>query len=549
MASLDPHTLVLGKKMARHLLRRACFRYTKAQIDQLALLTPAQAMDVLTQNVAPTISLPYDPFPTASPDGFWTESANAATSFTGQGRKAILVSGWWWFNAINNPTIQYKLSHFLTTRFTVAKQNGAGSATEFYDHIRLCLFYAQGNYKHFALKMTRDNSMLDYLNNDSNRKNSPNENYAREFLELFTIGKGPQIGPGNYTNYTENDIVEAAKVLTGFERDGTRNTIDTDTGLPRGNTNFSQHNTSAKVFSSAFNQVQINGATSDAAMETELSQFVDMVFAKIETAKHICRKLYIYFVKGNISPETEQNVIGPLAQKLFADNYELLPALRMLLESKHFYDLDDANADDETIGAIIKSPIQLLSEVCTYLGCSIPDPMAAPSNFYISFWQSFVHNTFLVSANMALFDPENVAGHPAYYQNPEYSKTWISASTLIARYRMGESLLDGKNRIGSNANIFGIIKIAEVLKNNGIVSEPGDPNLLCQELCSALFALEPDLNRVNYFKNSYLLQGLDDAYWETAWSDYTSTNNATVVGPRLKLLLKKLLSAPEVQIF
>jgi uncharacterized protein (DUF1800 family) len=549
MASLDPYNLPLGKKFARHLLRRACFRYTKAQIEQLALLTPAQALDVLTQNLPPTLALPYDPLPTGNPDGFWTESANLATSFTGQQRKANNVAGWWWYNAIHDPTLKYKLSHFLTTRFTVEKQNGAGSATEFYDHIRLCLFYAYGNYKSFAKKMTLDNSMLNYLNNTTNSKYAPNENYAREFFELFTIGKGEQTAPGNYTHYTENDIIEAAKVLTGFKRNTARTNLDSDTNLPRGTNTFSQHSTVTKTFSAAFNLTQINAATDAAGMDTELGQFVDMVFGKIETARHICRKLYIYFVKGKITQETETNVIGPLAQELFSGNYELLPVVRRLLQSVHFYDKDDSNQDDETLGAIIKSPLQLISETCTYLSCTIPDPATSASEFYVSFWNNFVHNTFLSSANMVLFDPDNVAGHPAYYQSPEYDKAWISSATLIARYRMGESLLDGKNRITNNSNIVGIIKIAEVVRNSGIVTVPDDPNILCQELCEAMFAQVPDIDRVNYFKNTFLLQGLDDSYWNAAWATYTISGDASVVEPRLKLLVKKLLSCPEVQIF
>lgn len=549
MASLEIHPLPLGQKLAKHLLRRACFKYTKTQIDQLANLTPSQALDVLTQNLAPVINLPYDPLPTDNPDGFWTESSNAPSSFAGQQRKASIVTGWWWYNAINDTTLKYKLSHFLTTRFTVEKNNGAGTSTEFYDHIRLCLFFAYGNYKTFAKKMTLDNSMLNYLNNTTNNKNSPNENYAREFFELFTIGKGEQISPGNYTNYTENDIVEAAKVLTGFKRNSLRTTIDTETNLPKGFNNFAQHNTTTKIFSTAFNQNQISSATNAESMNIELDQFVNMVFSNSETAKHICRKLYIYFVKSIISTEVEQDIITTLAQELYDNNYEILPTVRRLLQSKHFYDLDDSNQNDETIGAIIKSPLQLISEVTTYLNCTMPNPNTNAAEFYIGFWHQFVHNTFLTSSNMIIFDPETVAGHPAYHQSPDFDKSWISSATLIARYRMGESLLEGRNRIGNNSNIFAKIEISLVIKNTNIISNAGNANVLCQELCNALFAQIPNQDRINYFKNSFLLQGLDDGYWNTAWYDYLNTNDNSVVEPRLKLMVSKLLSAPETQIF
>lgn len=549
MASLNPNTNALGTAFAKHLLKRATFSYTKPLVDQFAALTPQQALDLLFQDSPLVLPIPYDPLPSSAPDGFWTESTALPTSFGSQSRKASIVAGWWWYNAINTPTLKYKLSHFLSTRFTVEKSNGAGSSTEFYDHIRLHLFYAFGNYKTLAKKVTVDNSMLLYLNNTANNKNSPNENYAREFLELFTIGKGPQIAAGNYTNYTEADIVQAARVLTGFKRKNDRSVIDPVTGIPKGYNLFSQHHLSPKVFSSAFNNTTINPATDDITMDVELNDFVEMVFNQMATAKNICRKLYIYFVKGNITPEVETDIITPLAQLLYNSNYELAPAVRKLLESQHFYDLDDSNATDETIGAIIKSPLQQVSEICTYLQATIPNPTTDPLNFYNQFWIKFVHDTFLTGSNMILFDPENVAGHLAYYQAPEFDRSWISSSTLIARYRLGESLLDGFNRISGNANTAAKINISTVIQNGGLISDASDPVALTTELCNAIFAQNPAADRVAYFMNSFLLQGSINYYWTDAWNTYLSSANNSVVEPRLKLLVSKLLSAPESQIF
>lgn len=549
MASLLPNLNPLGQKFAKHLIRRASFVYTKAFVDQLAGLTPNQALNVLFQEAPLTVAFPYDPLPTNAPDGFWTESTALPTSFNGQVRKASMVAGWWWYNAINSPTIKYKLSHFLSTRFTIEKSNNAGSSTEFYDHLRLLLFYAYGNYKTLSKKITLDNSMLVYLNNTANTQTAPNENYAREFFELFTIGKGAQIAPGNYTNYTESDIVQAARVLTGFRRKADRTVVDTTTGIPKGYNLFSQHHLTPKVFSSAFGNQTIASATDAATMDVELDNFVTMIFNKMATAKNICRKMYIYFVKGTINAEVETDIITPLAQELFDNGYEIAPVVRKLLASQHFYDLDDANALDENIGAIIKSPLQQISEICTYLQATIPNPTTLPFDFYSRFWNNFVHNTFLSGANMIVFDPENVAGHLAYYQAPGFDRNWISASTLIARYRLGESLLDGFNRINGNATIYAKINISSVIKNGGLISNAADSFILTSELCNALFAQEPNADRVNHFMNSFLLQGLANYYWITAWNSYLNTNDNSVVEPRLKLMVMKLLSAPESQIF
>ena len=83
--------------------------------------------------------------------------------------------------------------------------------------------------------------MLIYLNNTTNNANNPNENYAREFLELFTILKGPQITEGNYTNYTELDIQQAAKVFSGIKVQYDRSIIDPDTNLPKGRIALGNH--------------------------------------------------------------------------------------------------------------------------------------------------------------------------------------------------------------------------------------------------------------------------------------------------------------------
>lgn len=549
MASLNTNTNVLGTVFAKHLLRRASFVYSKTVIDQFSGLTPSQALDLLLSNSPLTLPLPYDPTPTSAPDGFWTESTKPPSSFSSQILKKNIISGWWWFNAINSPTLKYKLCHFLSTRFTVEKSL-CGAATYFYDHIRLLLFYSNGNYKSLAKKMTLDNSMLIYLNNTSNSKTAPNENYAREFLELFSIGKGPQIAAGNYTNFTEADIVQAARVLTGFKYSSDRSVIDATTGIPKGyNAFYSHDNTGSKVFSSAFGNTTITSATDVSGMDTELNSFVDMVFNQQATAKNICRKMYMYFVKSTISTEVETDIITPLANDLFNNGYEIIPIIRKLLESQHFYDLDDTNATDETLGGIIKSPLQQISEIVTYLKATIPDPTTNSYEFYINFWNYFVHNTFLTGANMILFDPDNVAGHPAYYQSPSFDKNWISSSTLIAKYRLGESLLDGINRISGNANIKAKINISDVIKNGNLISNASDAYILTSELCNALFAQVPDADRINYFMNSFLLQGFADYYWTSAWGSYLSNGNNSVVEPRLKLLVTKLLSAPESQLF
>ena len=120
--------------------------------------------------------------------------------------------------------------------------------------------------------------MLRFLNGNTNTKQSPNENYARELLELFTIGRGPQVAEGDYTNYTEDDVVELAKALTGWKFK------KLDTGETVSYFRKGQHDPTDKQLSHRFdNQIIQNGG------ENEYKTVVDIILNKKEVAKYICR--------------------------------------------------------------------------------------------------------------------------------------------------------------------------------------------------------------------------------------------------------------------
>ena len=120
--------------------------------------------------------------------------------------------------------------------------------------------------------------MLNYLDNTQNNANNPNENYAREFLELFTITKGQQIAVGDYTTYTETDVQQAAKVFTGFKTKLDRTIIDPDTNIPMGRLSVNNHDQNDKTFSHAFNNYVLTGGTNESTIFQELHEFVDMIF-------------------------------------------------------------------------------------------------------------------------------------------------------------------------------------------------------------------------------------------------------------------------------
>lgn len=545
MASLNPLSSNLDLRKAKHLLRRATFNYTKEQIDTFVGMSATAAVNSLTSASANALPEPYDPLPADNPDGFWASSPELPNSFEGQGRKRAQVTAWWWHNAMQQTTLKHKLSFFMHTSFVVGKDTGVGSATYFFDHINLLDFYALGNIKTLAKKITLDNGMLDYLDNTQNNKNNPNENYAREYLELFTVLKGEQIGPDNYTNYTEFDIQQAAKVFSGLKKRPERTDIDADTNIPMGYIEVNQHDTDDKMFSSAFGNQVISGKDTELGILDELDDFVEMVFSQPETAKAYCRKLYRYFVKSHWNEDVEIDIITPLAEMLIANNYEILPVVTTLLSSEHFYDTDDSDATDNILGSIIKSPLQLLSEVCSMFEVEYPDPTTNALFYYKNFFHNFIHNRYFPAAGMEFFNPDQVAGYPAYYQQPGFDRNWFASNTLIGRYKLIESLIEGKNTI-SGGDIYAQLDAVAFVKNK--ITNAADPNLLITEVADLLYPERIDSDRTNYFKSFLIDEGFPDYYWTGTWNKYLKNNDDTTVKTRLNALIIAMINAAEFQL-
>lgn len=453
MASLTPLTGSLGHRRAAHLLRRTSFNYTQPKVDQMAAQTAEQAINGLLQLNPFKQSQPIykDLAVQGSPIQTWLlplpgSPANEPTDDFVLRRWAMI---WWCNEALQDTGIGHKMQFFFH-QFMQTTANAARSSS-FFDYLQLMRWGCLGNFKKMAFKVVVDNNMLLYLNNTQNTKSNPNENFAREFLELFTIGKGPQIGPGDYTNYTEDDIVEAAKVLTGFRARLNRDVVDAETGIPRGDAQFNQHTTGNKTFSSKFNNTVINGASNAAGMWVELQAFVDMIFARPETAKNLCRRLYHFFVSKNISTEIENDIIVPLSNTLIANNFEMLPVLQQLLRSQHFFDADDSDNTNEIIGGMIKSPLDLNYQAMSFFSMPLPDPTVDTAVYFQIFERGMLQRAF-GTANLPLFFASDVAGYPAYYSDPDYSHQWFNSSTIIARYKMGEMFLSGKLTIGGQPN-------------------------------------------------------------------------------------------------
>lgn len=543
MASLDPKTGILGKRLAAHLLRRTTYNVTKARINEFAAMSVQDALDRLLQ-APPILTEPVDVL-----TGKYFLHTYHNRQYDSIYRVSYLI--WWMLEAIKDETISHKMTFFLHTNFTTTWQ--VNYARNIHDHFTLLRRYIFGSFRDLAMKVTVDNQMLRYLDNHYNTRQNPNENYAREFFELFTIGKGPQIGPGNYTHFTEHDIKEAARLLTGFQstvqtQEGRLSSIDPDTGIPRGFARFVRHDDEDKHFSEAFQNTVITGATDAEDMFRELEEFNDMVFSQDEVSRNICRKMYRYFVGRNITEEIEQDIIAPLASDMRANNYSFGVVIRRLLESQHFYDEDDNNAENEIIGAKVKAPIDLVFNLINHFHVAIPDPVEETYLYYKFLYDGIFKDMFLDS-DFYLFSPPNVAGYAGYYLEPIYDRNWFSSNSIVGRYSIPFQLIRGRLKSRQDPNI-GIVKldVLEYVGNPEYINNPADAYDLVSELAEYLYCEMPDQDRLDYFVHDILLEGIAIEDWTYEWTLYEITDNDEEVRIGLERLLVAMLQAPEYQL-
>ena len=545
MASLLPHTGKLKRRLATHLLHRCSYAYNFQQMRALSKLEPAAAVATLFEVPDPLMDEPISRN-TGQP---WINSGTDSDLSIPDERRDVVA--WWIHNATYDPSLQSKMTFFLHSIF-VTEYNIVNSK-EFFDYLGILRYHALGNIKECAKKISIDNLMLKYLDGQLNSKNNPNENYAREFFELFTIGKGEQVGPGDYSNYTEEDIVTAARLLTGFRRStrplgGDPDYWDAEIGVQLGKVNYSKHDTDDKTFSYAFGNTTITGAVDKEDMFRELDDFVEMVFAQIATARNICRKLYRFFVSSNITPEIESDIIEPLADTLFANNYELQPTLTQLLTSLHFYDRDDNKAKDEIVGSLVKSPLELLTHTIRFFDITIPDPITDGNNHYNKWYKQTVQSVLFTMGGLDLFMPESVAGYPAYYQEPNYSEYWFNSVSLIPRYKLPEILLKGQKVLVAGTNGGVEFDIVDYIDSHPVIKSPEKAKFLVKVLCILLFPESPKLDRLNYFLHNIFLDDLSELNWFFEWQNYEATGDDTNIRIPLERLFTALLSSQEFQL-
>lgn len=565
MASLNKFNGVLGKARAAHLLRRATFGPTGQEIDQFGTLTVDQALVLLLDDAAENPLPPLDPTTGAT----WVDPAGVSHAHPDREQDELFGYFQSWHMDVMRQaplTLKERLTWFYHTHLPARWTEILSSEAIYYQNA-LFRFYAYGSFKELFKKICVDNAMLRYLDGYSNRFRSPNENFAREMFELYSIGKGTQVMEGDYTNYTEDDIREATRVLTGWMNDETFSFLDADTGLPTGKMRTQmegtgpgavevaiEHDPETKTFTDKFGEQSISPAELAGGYPTvvsaydELDEMIEMIFAQEETGRFIARKLYRFFVYHFISDEVERDIIGPLAQILEDNEFSIVEALKVLLASDHFFDNDDAVKENDNMGALIKSPVDLFCNLFRYFSVEFPDRNTETTGFYEN--MSWVAER-LVDQGLNFYEPFEVAGYPAYHQIPGFNRNWITTYALAHRYQTGDLLLvppGGENPL----SIY--LDVVAWLENSGDVSDPADAEEIMNILMEDVLAVTLTQERFDYFLYTIFLDYPEDhSYalnlWRQEWSAYEGTSNDETVRMLLNRLVSKLIQTPEFQLY
>ena len=505
------------------------FGAKKSDVDYFTSRSLNQVVNELLSPTAPDPGPPVKEYitttqPGSKPDDNVIRGTTWVNDFNGDGsvqsQRRASYKKWWTGVLINqNRSIREKMIFLWTDHFG-NEASDIGNANWVYQQHNLVRQHYLGNFKQMVRSMTIDYAMLRYLNGYLNTAVAPDENYGRELQELFTVGKG------SGSQYTEQDVKEAAKVLTGWRLNGTTYQSFFDT---------TKHSTGNKQFSSFYNNTVITGRTGATAGDLELNDLLNMIFAKNEVAKFIVRKFYRWFVYYEIDAATEANVISPLADIFRNNNFEIKPVLSALFKSEHFFDVLNQ-------GCIIKTPADLVIGSMRELNVAMP----ASSDWDTSYGHWNTLYSFMVNMGLNLHDPPNVAGMPAYYQEPLFHEIWITADSLPKRNQFTDLMTNTGYTRNSFKMQFDFVAYAKMLPN------PGNPNDLIDDTLKYTYRISLSPQVKQQVKTQLLLSNQQyDYYWTNAWAAYIAspTNaNFTIINTRLKDLFRYLMDLSEYQL-
>jgi hypothetical protein len=409
---------------AAHLLRRAMIGPKYEEIRRSVseglektierLFTPHTSSMDLIQDWAgkEPLTLPFEP----EGDEYWRWFWLVVGRRTG-------LAQWWLKSIMDAPvSLQERMVAFWSGHF-VTSFDFVQQAETMYVQQKLFRDNVWGNFKQLVRDISIDPAMLIYLGGKDNLKSETretiNENYARELMELFTMGR---VNARGEANYTQADVRSAARALTGWT------VIESPT---KGSAYMAL-------------EAQFYWYRHDDSVKTFLGErgkwntfdVIDIIFRKRsrETALFICTKLYRTFVSLNTSSDEAQSVIAELANTFVRADWEIRPVLEQLLTSAHFFEADN-------VGCLPKSPLDYLLGMMRILGVeNVPDFEPTPKNETVAYrWHLNDMLLRMEAMGQKLFFPPDVSGWQG-------GRTWVSPSALVPRMKYARSIALGTTR-------------------------------------------------------------------------------------------------------
>lgn len=524
LVSHQKYTGVFDQAAKKHLLTRLLFSPSVATYAEFESLSLDQAIDkLLVEEKKSNPPVNHYQSVGADPNGIalnttWINAIYGNGTVNSNRRKSL--RGWWIEKMIlQNSSIHEKLILFWHNHFAteLPDYDDARMGYKYQDVLRT---HALGDLKLMTKAISLDPAMLKYLNGVRSTKTAPDENYARELQELFTVGKGPN------SKYTEDDVKAAARVLTGYRIDVAKTEFTF---------NANNHDTTDKQFSAFYKNTVIKGRTGADGIK-ELDDLLAMIFDNNEVANFIVRRLYMFFFYYEITDEIEKNFITPLANIYRSANYQVKPLLKAMFSSQHFF-------DEALRGSVIKSPLDHLVGTFRSLSIKTPDKSAFLYEYYTLLNDMVLEGE---KAQQMLTAPPSVAGWSAYYQAPSFHEIWINSTTFIQRVRFTEKLINTSFKRNTQSISFNAFDFLKTLK------EPSEPNKLINEIEALLLHIPISDTLKKQLKTDFLLAGqTSDYYWTDLYNEAikaTTGNSGNMLVSRIKKLLTYILALPEYQL-
>ncbi len=471
---LSPYTGAWGATQLWHLLRRSMFGVPESQFLAAQKIGPfgsvaTTPMNAIVTQLLACQDLTTDPIP--APFASWLNTINSSGGPNLLALQCQEIENWWFDQMMQeNLSIRQKMTLMWTNHFVIGTSSINYISAYAYQYLITCMTNALGNFKTFAQAITIDPAMLLYLNGDTNywtsKANDINENYAREVMELFTLGI---TFPGTDTpNYTQNDVEANAQALTGW--------TPTTTSPFVGQFSSSRFDPNSKTFLGVTGNL---GLTSNAS-----TNVIDIIFQQPTSASAAllglptgfpegytaaywaCQRLYKTFVhydptitdppttdypQGQIRDAMAQLMLNPPSPY---NPFDIAPVMQALLTSAHFY-------SDEVIGAQIKSPAEYMGSLVREFGLTYtafnpadpPDALKKDGNGNEEYTDtnpdiSYMTNTIMNnSQGQQLLNPPNVAGWPG-------GQNWLSAGSFQGRQNYSNSILNNKSVLTFSATTY-----------------------------------------------------------------------------------------------